>query len=158
MPALPDPPRDASTLPVEGFVRRIVWGVLFVLGSGALLAAAAGDHGRADWVLMSAPLFLIGLLNFWLGFRRRKRGREIFARGREVPAQITEVVTVYRNGLVNGWITTFRLSEPLADVTFRLSLNPAGVTPVILVHERWVAVHAVYEQTRLFRWQRRPWA
>lgn len=157
MPRLPDPPRNADSLPVEGYVRRLVWAILFMAGSIALICAAAGDHWRADWVLPSGPLFAIGILILVLARRFRRRVRTLYRVGREVDAQITQITTVYRNGLLNGWITTFRLKDPPhAEVRLPLGLNPEFVPFTLLIHEGLVGAYGEHEKTRQLRLTRLP--
>src|SRR5258706_9500319 len=109
MARLPPPPRDASRVPVDGHVRRMGWAFLFLLGSVGLLFAASNDHWRADWVLGSGPVFLVGLLILFLARRRRRKARTLYSFGVEVESEITKVTTVYRNGLVSCWVTTLAL-------------------------------------------------
>ncbi|HZE98280.1 MAG TPA: hypothetical protein VE981_14715 [Planctomycetota bacterium] len=157
MPRLPETPRDARGLPVEGYVRRLVWGILFVVGSVALFGAAAGDHGRADWMLASGPLFAVGVLILLLARRYRRRVRALYSLGREMGAAITQITTVYRNGLLSGWVTTFRLNDaPGGEVKIALGMNPELVPMTLLVLDGWVGVHAEHEKTRLFRRCRLP--
>jgi hypothetical protein len=133
----------------------MVWGVLFLLGSGGLLFAASNDHWRADWVLAGAPVFLIGLLILFLARRRRRTARTLYSLGVEVESQITQVTTVTRNGLVSCWVTTLLLKGPPGgELKFPLTVNPAAVPLTVLIHDGRVGVYGEHEGTREFRWKR----
>jgi hypothetical protein len=157
MPKLPDPPRDASRIPVEGFVRKIVWGVLFLGGSIALVAAALNDHGRGDWFLMSAAPLALAFLNFYLAKRRRRIAKSLYAQGREVGHEITQITTVLRNGMLSGWVATFRLQDPAGiEPRIWVSLNPQLVPFNVIVHEGRMGVCGQVENTTMFHWQKLP--
>src|SRR5581483_10931677 len=143
--------------PVEGFVRRIVWGVLFLGGSVAMLVGAVNDHGRGDWLLMAAVPFALALLNFFLAKRRRRIAKTLYRDGREAEYEITKITTVLRNGMLNGWVATFRLKDPAGiEVPRWVSLNPELVALTLLVHDGRIAVYGEAEKTKLFRWRKLP--
>jgi len=154
MARLPPPPRDASRLPVDGTLRRMVWAVIFLLGSVGLLFAASNDHWRADWVLASGPVFVVGLLILGFARRRRRKAGALYSLGVEVESEITQVTTVYRNGFVSCWVTTLQLKGPPGgELKFPLAVNPAAAPLTVLVHDGLVGVYGELEGTQEFRWK-----
>lgn len=155
MARLPPPPRDAGKLPIEGHFRRMTWAVLFLIGAAGLLFAAANDHWRADWVLASGPVFLVGILILVFARRRRRKARVLYSLGVEAESDITQVTTVYRNGFVSCWVTTLQLKGPPGgELKFPLAVNPAAVPLTVLIHDGLVGVYGELEGTREFRWKR----